>query len=240
MGARTSWLEAALAVSSLVVGGCISGSMVKDGAGGSGGGAGGSPTAGGAGGNAVGGARGGSGSGGALANPNPTGLCPAATASCSQAEWNTYTTCVANACDTQYQLCLGASYRAGTYNGPCGPWARCLSACGCGNAGCRAACPAQTADCASCFSSTSSCLLSCNIPACAVTTAPDAGTHPDAAGSVDAATGANCAALAACCNAIADSAQRSDCQDTYGAIAASGDRACGQVLDEFKAIGYCP
>jgi hypothetical protein len=230
-----------LVVSALVVAGCISGSKANGGAGGSGGGTGGSPAAGGAGGIAVGGAAGGAGggSGGALANPNPTGLCPGGTATCTDAEWNTYTTCVANACDAQYRLCLGVSYRTGVYAGPCGPWAHCLSACGCGNAGCRAACPAQTAECASCFSSASSCLVDCNIPMCAVATAPDAGTHPDAAGARDAATGANCAGLAACCNAIADPTQQSDCQDTYDAVAASGDRACGQILDEFEAIGYC-
>jgi hypothetical protein len=39
------------------------------------------------GGRAAGGAGGGS--GGALANPNPTGLCPGGTATCTDAEWNT-------------------------------------------------------------------------------------------------------------------------------------------------------
>jgi hypothetical protein len=69
---------------------------------------------------------------------------------------------------------------------------------------------------------------------------PRRGCASDAAGGVDAATGANCAALAACCNAITDPNQKEDCQDIYSTVAASGNRACGQILDEFKAIDYCP
>jgi hypothetical protein len=253
MRARWSWFEAALAASWLAVGACVSGSsVISGGAGGSSGGAGtggaGSGAGGaraGTGGSGLGGASGspGGGAGGALANPNPTGLCPADTATCTQVEWNAYTTCIANACDSQYQVCLGAGYRSGTFTGPCGPWAQCLSGCGCGNAGCRAACPDQTADCASCYASVSTCLLSCNIPACAVTAgAPDAGAGggTDAASGGDAAAGANCAALLACCNAISDPTQKSDCTDSYSMIVSYGDRACGQILDEFMMIGYCP
>jgi len=234
---------------------CVGGSRINSGSGG-GAGAGGSGGAGGGGGRAgsggatsatggaggvgAGGAAGAGGRGGAAGGgvQNPTGLCPADTATCTTAEWNAYTSCVADACDSQYQVCLGASYRAGTFAGPCGPWAQCLSACGCGNAGCRAGCPAQTAACATCYANVSSCLVSCTIPPCALATA-DAGAARDAATTGDAAAGAGCAALMACCNAIADATNKDDCLSTYATIATYGDRACGQVLDEYHAIGYC-
>jgi hypothetical protein len=208
--------------------------------GGAGAGAGG--TAAGGGGGAGGGGSGGGGSGaGGAQNPNPTGLCPSDGATCTQAEWNAYTACVADACDSQYRTCLGADYRSGTYAGPCGPWAQCLSACGCGNAGCRAGCPAQTAVCATCYANVSSCLVSCTIPACAFA-ARDAGATPDAGsgGGADAGNGGGCAELMACCNAMPDPSNKADCMDTYGMIVSLGERACGQVLDEYRMLGFCP
>jgi hypothetical protein len=211
------------------------------GAGASGGiGAGGGNGEGGAGGGSVGGgAAGGGGAGGGLTNP--TTLCPSDTATCTQSEWNAYTSCLAVACDSQYQICLGASYRSGSYGGPCGPWAQCLTACGCGNPGCRANCPAQTAACASCYANISSCLVTCTIPACAITPA-DAGAPMDAgsSGAVDGSAGAACAGLMACCQAMGDAASVADCLDTYATIAGIGDNACQQVHDEYRSLGFCP
>ena len=187
----------------------------------------------------------GSGGGGAAGvdAKNPTLLCPPDSSTCTQAEWGAYSTCVANACDSQYRVCLGASYRSGVFAGACQPWAQCLAACGCGNPGCRSTCPAQTAECATCYAGASGCLLTCTIPSCAFTAA-DAGTPGDArtpgdAAAADSGTGAGCAGLMSCCNSIADPGQRADCADSYDMIVSFGERACDQLHEEFRVIGYC-
>jgi hypothetical protein len=215
------------------------------GGGGAGGstGAGGSSAAGGSSGGRGGAAGGdgqGGGAGGSLQNPNPTGLCPPDSATCTEAQWNAYTACIADACDSQYQVCLGPSYRAGTYGGPCGPWAQCLAGCGCGNAGCRANCPVQTAACATCYANVSSCLVTCSIPTCALTPPADAGAPRDAAPAGDAGAGAGCAALLACCNGMSDPSSRDDCLNVYGTISAMGDRQCMMIHDEYQSLGFCP
>src|SRR5262245_19955457 len=52
------------------------------------------------------GAGGGSGGAGGSGGQAPTGLlCPPAGATCTEAEWNAYTACVADACDGQYRQC---------------------------------------------------------------------------------------------------------------------------------------
>jgi hypothetical protein len=220
------------------VGGSAAGGGNGGATGGGGVGGGDNPASGGAGDGTGAGGAGGAGGGGLA---NPIGLCPPDTATCTQTEWNAYTSCVADACNNQYQVCFGAGYRSGTYGGSCGPWAQCLVACGCGNPGCRASCPPQTADCASCYANASACLVSCTIPACAVTSA-DAGAPGDAGTGMaaDGSTGVACAGLMACCQAMGDPGSVSDCLDTTATIAGIGENACQQVLDEYRSLGFCP
>ncbi len=80
-----------------------------------------------------------------------------------------YEQCLMAKCDNQYQQCLGPSYKAGAYSGPCAAAMNCLLGCACGDLNCELGCQTKyTDECESCSEAADDCEKSsgCQQPVC--------------------------------------------------------------------------
>jgi hypothetical protein len=230
-------------------------------AGGNGGGAGAGTGGTGTGGAGLGGAGGNAGAGGSGGRDGAAGdanrsdgassvgnaVCPVGgTMMCTQAEVDSYNTCLADKCDSAFKMCFG-DIRNGNYGGPCGPWVMCTSKCGCNDAACRNACPMPNMECILCLVGpglTCQNTANCPRPACygpetkldggGLPPIPDGGFMlpdvnfnfpesgipiPDGGFSLpEAGFSGTCAQLLTCCNGIADGAQKTQCLTAYAAF----------------------
>lgn len=144
-------------------------------------------------------------------------------ASCKQSDLDTYSSCVQDKCDTEYQKCYGAGYKDGNFGGACGTYVACVQKCGCNNTSCVTACGQPDSDCSTCLQGFATCSQGCTLPACYAESTPDSG-----AGSTATHT---CAQLTACCAKVASGALQDACNST----ASSGqDAQCSAVYSAFS------
>jgi hypothetical protein len=185
------------------------------------------------------------GSGGNMCAPN-TGT------SCTQAEINTYNTCVQNACNSEFVTCYGPSYKSGTFSGVCASYMQCQNACACTDTACRSACVIP-AGCTSCLTAIGTCSVGsgCTIPACLSGGGFDGGIpgldggFPGLDGGLPGFDGSlpfdagnfTCADLTACCNAITDAQQKQGCQ---AVVTVNNNQICSATLGTYKMGGICP
>ncbi|MCK6535837.1 MAG: hypothetical protein L6Q84_22950 [Polyangiaceae bacterium] len=143
-----------------------------------------------------------------------------------------YTDCAQAKCDTEYQECLGAGYKSGSFSGgKCETYMNCVTACNCDTT-CTSKCTMDSA-CQGCMTGT---LASCTSSKCSAELQQCAGTG--GAGSGGASGGGTCADLEACCNKLSGSDQ-TNCTTTYNQIKAGGDAACNTLLQTYKSSGKC-
>lgn len=143
-----------------------------------------------------------------------------------------YTDCAQAKCDTEYQECLGAGYKSGSFSGgKCETYMNCVTACNCDTT-CTSKCTMDST-CQGCMTGT---LASCTTSNCSAELQKCAGTG--GAGSGGASGGGTCADLEACCNKLSGSDQ-TNCTTTYNQIKAGGDAACNTLLQTYKSSGKC-
>ncbi len=199
----------------------------------------------------AGGAGGGStGAGGANAGGvkrSPSGECPGAGNTCTQAENDAYGKCITDKCDGQYKMCLGNDYKSGKFGGPCGTYVTCASKCGCGDTACSQACGTPDMTCVNCLINLSPCALNsgCKVPACAGAPATGGGGASGgggAGGSGGVTISGTCADLLKCCMSITDATKKMQCMmqhDQAKMAGAAGDTVCGIGYTVFKSSGVC-
>lgn len=167
-------------------------------------------------------------------------LCPAANtpANCSSTDVDTYNTCIANKCDTQFQQCFGADYKGGSFSGPCATYLACQQKCSCADQQCLTACQLPAA-CSTCEQGFATCTSNCELPACYTS---DGGTSSSSSSSSGSTGPFTCAQLQTCCAKI----PAGDEQDQCNKIAANGedagsDTACNISYSSFsnQATGGC-
>jgi hypothetical protein len=157
------------------------------------------------------------------------------TSTCTQAETDTYNSCLTGMCDSQYQAALGSGYKTGSYGGACGTYITCTQACACNDTACYMKCGQPDSACTMALTSASSCAMTkCPPPAC-LTAGKDAGTSGTSGSS--GGTMHTCAELMACCAKIADASTKSACDQTYTAVM-SMESSCNAVYPSYAAS--CP
>src|SRR5437870_1753993 len=62
--------------------------------------------------------------------------CPAAGATCSTSDIESFSTCVQAKCDTEYQTCAGPDYKRSVFAGACKAYFDCASSCSCSDSAC--------------------------------------------------------------------------------------------------------
>jgi hypothetical protein len=184
-----------------------------------------------------GGSNGGNDGGGAGGGGGGNMCAPTGASSCTQAEVNTYNTCVQNACNTQFVACYGPNYKSGSFGGACASYAQCQNACGCTDTTCRNACTIP-ATCMSCLTTIGTCTVSsgCAIPAC-FGGGFDGGIPGLDGGFPFDAGNFTCADLTACCNAITDADEKQGCQLI---VSVNNQLACSLAVSGYKTEGLCP
>jgi hypothetical protein len=169
-------------------------------------------------------------------------VCPTktGTGTCTAEQNKAYSDCVTSKCDAQYQMCLGAGYKSGSYGGPCGAWVGCTAKCGCDDQNCRTACGLPPMECQTCFTGQlTACLGSsgCTAPVCT-------GTGTGGSGGGTGGTGGGsgtCNDLMRCCASMTNPQLQMACNAQYNALKgqAGSDNACGMVAAQYKASGLC-
>lgn len=153
--------------------------------------------------------------------------CTTDTGPCSQAEVNQYGACIADRCDAAYQACFGATYRTGSFSGPCGTYYNCLGRCGCNDSACRVACGVAPTTCQVCIANKiATCANSsaCQRPSCSGPAPPGGNT---------------CADLLRCCQSITDKFTRDLCVLEYNEARKHGDYICGPFVQGYRQTGMC-
>ena len=174
-------------------------------------------------------------SGGGVVGAGKCGSSGASTSTCTQAETDSYNSCITGMCDTQYQAALGSGYKTGSYGGACGTYITCTQACACNDTACYMKCGQPDAACTTALTSASTCAMNkCPPPAC-LTAGKDAGTSGTSGSSGGGMH--TCAELMACCAKIADPNTKSACDQTYTAVMSS-DANCNAVYPSYAAS--CP
>jgi hypothetical protein len=176
--------------------------------------------------------------------------CPSntGTGTCTAEQNKAYSDCIISKCDAQYQACLGAGYKSGSYSGPCGAWIGCTAKCGCGDTACRSACGLPDATCQACFTGQlATCVTSsgCTAPVCTGTgtggTGGGTGGTGGGTGGTGGSTTGGCGALMKCCASANNASIKSACEAQYNALKsqAGSDMACSLLAGQYKMAGYC-
>lgn len=134
-----------------------------------------------------------------------------------------YAECALDACDANYQECLGENYKDGDLDGVCAEYLECTQECECNETDCLQACtPSQ--ECQDCFLGIAECITdSCELPDCGQPTTTEGG---------------GCDALQACCDSLSGEDQ-TNCQTTLDQIEVGGDAACEAALSGYQASEQC-
>ena len=168
-----------------------------------------------------GGGDGGAGGDGGGGGGGPKQCAPSGNTMCTQADLDAYGQCAVQNCDAQYQKCMGAGYKSGSFGGLCGTYISCTQKCGCNDNACYQACGQPDMACTSCLTNDlNACVQSkCTLPKC---------------------FGVNktCADLQACCAKLTDMTKKATCDATYNAVKSSGDIACNAAIQNYKT--ECP
>jgi hypothetical protein len=155
-----------------------------------------------------------------------------APAGCSEAQVKEYQACFDDACGSQLEACYGTGYKNGKFGGPCKDYITCTAECDC-DVACIQKCT-PSSECAECTKGIGSCGLSCTSKLqCAYA---DSGlSFGDGGITVGDATisfGGTCQDLADCCDTLAAD-EKSTCTMAYDQLKASGDLACGVLVNQF-------
>ena len=187
-------------------------------------------TSGGASGGTSGATSGGTSGGGVIGNK--CGTTGSSTSTCTQAETDSYNSCITTMCDAQYQMALGSGYKTGSYGGACGTYITCTQACACNDTACYGKCGQPDAACTTALTSASTCAMNkCPPPAC-LSAGKDAGSSGTSGGTTH-----TCAELRACCDKIADPTEKMNCADTYKAVQTS-EPSCNAIYGQYAPS--CP
>ncbi|MDB5215066.1 MAG: hypothetical protein JWO86_2993, partial [Myxococcaceae bacterium] len=79
-------------------------------------------------------------SGSGVVGGSKCGTSGSSTSTCTQAETDSYNSCLTTMCDAQYQAALGSGYKTGSYGGACGTYITCTQACACNDTACYMKC----------------------------------------------------------------------------------------------------
>ena len=174
-------------------------------------------------------------SGSGVVGTGKCGTSGSSTSTCTQAETDSYNSCLTTMCDAQYQSALGAGYKTGSFGGACGTYINCTQACACNDTACYMKCGQPDAACTTALTNASTCAMTkCPPPSC-LSAGKDAGTS-GTSGSSGGATH-SCAELMACCAKITDASVKSSCEQTYTAVMSS-ESSCNAVYPSYA--GSCP